>query len=199
MPTRVKRKNQSESGFEKSLTQLRDIPLLPPETITLVETTATTVGNTDVLAYGINNATSTLINNFGNYKIKYEESLLRLRVSLENICLLHSAELEVSAMHMVESLRLLKVLPVNRAVSLLEVDEDTLRLAKDYVRVTSVWRKNGGRSTWKQDSRLLMKITKAHQHEIDRACDAIISSKSISGPFVAIMDSLSKPLALGAL
>jgi hypothetical protein len=196
----AKTKETAGVGFEKSMAQLRDIPLLPDKTVALVEETAATVGNTKVLAYGINKAIHTYFDCFGTRRMKYQEVLKNLIVSLENICALHSAELEVSAIHMEDALRQLGVIPaIKKSSSLLDLDPDTMSTAKDFVLVTSVWRKNGGRSTWKQDRRVLLSIAREHQHELDRACEAIRTTQSIRGPFVAVMDSLAVPLAAGAL
>lgn len=196
----AKAKKTAGAGFDKSMTQLRDLPLLPDKTYALVEKTAETVGNTDVLAFGINKVMHSYYELFVSRRMKYEDVLKVLCVSLENICALHSTELEVSAIHMEDALRELGVLPRKiTSVSLLDVDPETLRAAKDFVLVASVWRKNGGRSTWKRDHKLLMSIVRDHQHELDRACDAIRATQSISGPFVAAMDSVPTPLVTGAL
>lgn len=192
------RKTKPRGGLEASLLKLGEIDGLPPEIIERVKQTAETVGNTMVFSYSLNVPIKTFESYMLAYRMKFEKLIGPLCAGIENACLLHSPELEISASHMEKELVRIKLL--KNGESLLGADPEVLETARKYVQLASVWRANGGRSTWNgMDRETLRMILEAHGHELPRALDAIRATRSISAPFVAAMDSLATPLAQGAL
>lgn len=194
VPRKVK-----EKGLQGSLMKLADIPQLPAETCRMVEETASRVGNHVVLSYSINASVTAFYGNISAYKMDYEKALTMLRIAIENSCVLHAPELEISATHMESELRRLGIM--KKGQSLLEADTEMLELVRSYVRVASFWRNNGGRNSWRstQDNTIIRGIITSHKDDIQSVLAAIGATRSISAPFVAAMDSLSTPLAQGAL
>lgn len=190
-------KKVKEKGITGSLLKLEDIPQFPSETLLLVKKTAEDVGNTDVLSYGLNGAMSSFYGNIGAYKMDYQKALHILKVLIENVCVLHCPELKVSAVHMHGELQKLKI--TSKRESLLEADADTLAFAHRYVSLASCWRENGGRNSWKTDSKTLKYILDHHGDSMAQVHEAIKATRSIHAPFIAAMDSVATPLALGAL
>lgn len=193
IPQKVK-----EKGLQGSLLKLKDIPSFPPETYLLVEETAARVGNTVVLSYSLNAAISSFYGNISAYRMNYDKAMVILRTAVENSCVLHSVDLEVSASHMEKELVNLKVM--DKKQRLLEADPATLDFARKYVRLASFWRKNGGKGSWKGPERRILKdIVDVHGDELHRVFAAISATRSVSAPFIAAMDSVATPLAQGAL
>lgn len=193
-----KKKKITEKGLHGSLLKLADIPKLPAETYRLVEETAARVGNTDVLSYSINAVVSTYVGNVGGYKMDPDKAMSILCIALEQSCYLHSPELEISATHMTFELKKLGVLTSRKRF--LEETEEKQSFSRNYVRLASFWRKHGGGRSWRgTDAEIMKRLIVEHGDDLDRVFAAIAATRSIQAPFVAAMDSVATPLALGAL
>jgi hypothetical protein len=184
-------------GIEPALKKLRDNPAVPKEALALVEATVEAGVNTDVLAFSLNSASSTYLQNITGYRMEFGKASRILTASLENACVLHSPELGVSMQH-IEAI-LVKLGMLQRFQSILEVEPDVLETAQKFIKTLMTWRDCGGKGSWKPDSKEVYRLVTENSDDIDRLLDGIRSTRSISGRLVGALDSVSTPLLQGAL
>jgi hypothetical protein len=184
-------------GIDPALKKLRDNPAVPKETLALVEATIEAGVNTGVLAFSLNSASNTYLQNITGYRMEFSKASRILVASLENACVLHSPELGVSMQH-IEAI-LVKLGMLRRCQSILEVEPDVRETAKKFIKTLMTWRDCGGRGSWKYDSKEIYTLVTENSEDIDRLTDGIRSSRSISGRLVGALDSVSTPLLQGAL
>jgi hypothetical protein len=184
-------------GIDPALKKLRDNPAVPKETLALVEATAEAGVNTDVLAFSLNSASNTYMQNITGYRMEFSKASRILTASLENACVLHSPELGVSMQH-IESI-LVKLGMLRRFQSILEVEPDVRETAQKFIKALMTWRDCGGKGSWKPDSKEVYELVTENSDDIDRLLDGIRSTRSISGRLVGALDSVSNPLLQGAL
>lgn len=194
---RSKKARQVRGDIGLSLSRLADIPKVSRSLVALAERTAAQTQNTKVLSFSLNYGLRAYQNNIDAYKMKPDKAREILRVSTENACALHCEEMTSSLNTIEMAMRDLELVPKGQSV--LDGDPHALEKARQFVRVISVWRSNGGKDSYLLDRRTILWIVENHGHEIDRAIDAIRAHRSVTGLFIGAMDSVSTPLLEGAL
>lgn len=184
-------------GIDPALKKLRDNPAVPKATLAMVEATVEAGVNTDVLAFSLNSASNTYLQNITGYRMEFGKASRILIASLENACVLHSPELGVSMQH-IEAI-LVKLGVLSKCQSILEVEPDVRETAEKFIKTLMTWRECGGKGSWKPDSQGVYKLVTEYSGDIESLTDGIRASRSISGLLVGTMDSVPTPLLQGAL
>lgn len=181
-----------------ALERLRNAIKIAPSTMAMVEKTLASEVSIPVFTFSLNAVFHDWYRDIKDKRADFKKINRHARTTVENICLLsHCEELDISLSNFWPLLDKVDLLKKGQHVS--KMSPEVLHITRSFIRVLSVWRVNGGSSTWRKDAPMVLEYVKQYQDNVDSLIDAIKASGSISGRLVGTLDNVPTPVLEGAL